>query len=413
MFRISKKKRFTEQAVITLMNHAIYQFGNSMSLIFLNLYLWRLTNSLLINGLFNLIAILIQAITTFSIGKIAKKKGRLTAYRYGIFLTAGFYLCILIAQDHIVTYFYLFALLKGISQALYWLGYFTLVHEVSNDHNRHRYLGWNQIVMNSTNLAGPAIAGFMISLYTGFQGYMLVFAAAFIMFVIAAFGSLRIKKEQTHHKAYYMKFLPLMLKREPGFKKTLIGWFVIGFPHGILSFIPSILLYNIFQEEQPVAYLNVLFLSLSIIASYFISRFAKIEGTVKYLAISAAGLTLSSFFLMSEIAVWSVIFFMSINAIFKPLQANSYEAYYYSWINKLPLKENFRVETIVLRESIINLGRGMGIIIFLLFSREIDTAAVPWIICAMAAFQWLIPFFASNERKFTIRKSSSLSGKNI
>ncbi|MBS4207854.1 MFS transporter [Bacillus sp. FJAT-50079] len=408
MFRMAKEKRFTQQAVITLMNHSIYQFGNSMSLIFLNLYLWRLTNSLLINGLFNLIALFAQAITTFSIGKIAKKKGRLMAYRSGIFITTLFYFFVLIAQEHIVSYFAFFALLKGIGQALYWLGYFTIVHEVSTDKNRHRYLGWNQIVTNGTNLAGPAVAGFIIGLYAGFQGYMIVFAAAFIMFIIAAVGSLQIKKEETHHRAYYMKYLPQMIKREPGFTKTLFGWFVIGFPHGILSFIPSILLYNIFQEEQSVAYLNVVFLSLSIIASYMISRFARMEGTVLYLTISAAGLMLSSFFLLSEVAIWSVVLFMSIQSLFKPLQQNSYEAYYYSWVNRLPLKENFRVETIVLREAIINLGRGMGIILFLIFSRDIHTSSIPWIIFAVAAFQWLIPYLANDQKPTSLKKRSSI-----
>ncbi|MFC4321366.1 MFS transporter [Litchfieldia salsa] len=397
IFSLSKEQRLSEQAVLTLVIHAIYQFGNSLSLIFINLYLWRLTNDLFINGLFNLIAILTQGITTFLIGKYAKKKDRLIPYRYGIFLTALFYLCIILAQENIVHYFYLFAMLKGVSQALYWLGYFTLAHEVSNGQNRHRYLGWNQIVMSATNLSGPALAGFIISMNSELKGYIIVFSLAFFMFIVSTIGSLKIKKETVHHKDYYMKYLQLILKRKPKFFHSLLGWFIIGFPQGILMYIPSILLYNIFPDEQVVGYLNVAFLSLSIISSYMITRITNSKSTVKYLTISAFGFIFSSLFLFSEISIWTVVLFMSINSLFKPLQANAYAVHYFNWVDVLPLKENFRVESVVLRESIINLGRGLGIVIFMIFSKEINTVTVPWIIMTVMAIQLLIPYFAKEK----------------
>ncbi|OLS35547.1 MFS transporter [Bacillus sp. MRMR6] len=394
IFTLSKEKRLSEQAVITLVIHTIYQFGNSLSLIFINLYLWRLTNDLFINGLFNLIAILSQAIATFLMGKYAKKKDRLIPYRYGIFLTALFYLGIILTQENIIHYFSLFAILKGVSQALYWLGYFTIAHEVSNNQNRHRYLGWNQIVMSGANLIGPALAGFIISVNSEMKGYIIVFSLTFLMFIVSAIGSMRIKKETVHHKEYYMKYLPLILKRKPEFFNSLLGWFFIGFPQGILMYIPPILLYNIFPEEQFVGYLNVVFLSLTIISSYVISRMANSESTVKYLTISAIGFIFSSIFLLFELSIWTVVLFMSISSLFKPLQANAYAAHYFNWMDVLPLKENFRVESVVLRESIINLGRGLGIVLFMTFSKEINTVTVPWIIISVMTIQLLIPYLA-------------------
>lgn len=413
MFRIEKARRLNQQAVISLVNHAIYQFGNSMSLIFLNIYLWRLTNSLIINAIFNLVAILAQAVTTFSIGKFAKQKGKLLAYRLGIFITAFFYLFILIAQEQIVTFYLLFAIMKGFSQALYWLGYFTIVHEVSTNENRLRVLGINTIVMNGTNLAGPAIAGMIIGLYSGFQGYMIVFGAAFFMFAIAAIGSLKLKKEENHHTSYYMKYLPLIVKRDPGFKKSLFGWFILGFPHGILSFIPAILLYEIFLKEQTVAYLNMVFLSLSILSSYLISRFAQSEGTFKYLLLSAAGFTLSTVVLLSILSALTVILFMSIYSLFKPLQGNSYEAFYYNKIGNLPLKSNFRTEAVVLRETIINLGRGFGIIIFLIFVNGIEAGSIPIVLFALAIVQWFIPYLVTHNQSSLSKKSSRQYNHNL
>ncbi|GAE34787.1 MFS transporter [Halalkalibacter akibai] len=394
LLSLPKEKRLSEQAVLTLVNHTIFQFGNSLSLIFINLYLWRLTESLVVNGLFNLSALLAQAVATVLIGKIAKQKGHLSIYRYGIFLTAFFYLCIIVTQENMVHYFVWFALLRGISQAAYWLSYFTLAHEVSNNENRHRYLGWNQLLMGVANLIGPAAAGVVISLSTELTGYSIVFSTAFVMFIIATIGSFRIQTDESHHKAYYMKYLRQMIKKKPNFIRALIGWFVIGFPQGILMYIPPILLFSIFPDESFIGYMNIVFLSLSIIASYIISRIAHHESTKVYLLIAAIGFLFSTVFLMWEIAIWSVVLFMSVHSLFKPLQANTYAVYYFTWLDQLPLKEHFRVESVVLRETIINFGRGLGIIIFMVFSTDINPVTIPWILVFIMAGQLWIPWLA-------------------
>ncbi|WP_208592196.1 MFS transporter [Gracilibacillus suaedae] len=389
--KLNKEKRLSSHAVNILINHAIFQFGGSLSIIFVNLYLWRLTNSLWVNGLYNLIAIVSQAATTFFIGKMSKKKGRTTIYRYGILMTAIFYLLIVIVQEEIVDYFYLFALLRGVAQGLYWVAYFTIVHEVSSDQNRHRYLGWNQIVMGSANLIAPALAGFIIGLFTGLSGYLMVFSIAFLMFLAATIGSFRIKKESIRHRNYYMKYLGQILERRKAFRNALAGWFIIGFPQGILMYIPPILIYSIFEDEGVVGYLNAGFLAVSILASYVISRFADIEQTKKYLWVAAIGFFVSGSFLAWEIAMWSVILFMVTQNMFKPLQANAYAAYYFQWIDRIPLGSEFRVESVVLRETIINVGRGLGIIVFMLFSNEIDTNTVAYVIMVAMAIQFILP----------------------
>ncbi|SDY93691.1 MFS transporter, YQGE family, putative transporter [Evansella caseinilytica] len=398
-FQLSKEQKLNRQAAISLVNHAIFQFGNSLSVIFINLYLWRLTESLFVNGLYNLLVVFAQGATTFFIGRLTKQKGRLTFYRYGILLTALFYLWIILAQEKMIDFFWLFALLKGTAQSAYWLDYFALVFDVSTNRNRHRYLGWNQITMGCANLLGPAASGALITMYAGLNGYIIVFSFAFSMFIIALLGSLKLKKEETHHRQYYMKYLKLIIKKQPAFLNALIGWFIIGFPQGILMYLPPILLYTIFLKESTVGYLNIAFLSISILSSYVISRTADIGATKKYLLVSALGFTVSAAMLLWDISIWAVVLFMSISAVFKPLQANSYAAYYFQWVGKLPLKENFRVESVVLRETITNLGRGFGVVFFMIFSAEMNPATIPWVLIAVMGMQCFLPWLVKESRE--------------
>ncbi|CAM3381445.1 MFS transporter [Marinicrinis lubricantis] len=389
--------KLSQQAVTSLWIHCAFQFGSAMSMVFVNLYLWRLTEDLALNGAYTLISLLVAPLATIWIGKVAKQKDRLMAYRSGIFLTAIFYLGILIVQEQIVKYFIVFALLKGISTAFYWLGYFTLMYDVSNDENRHRYLGLNTIVTNLAMLGGPAAAGWIISRSSELSGYVTVFLLSFVMYALATLGSFKMTKAEDHHRKYYLNYLPMMLRKNTYFLKTLLGWLIVGLPQGILLYLPQIILFQVFPDESFVGYMNVCFMAISVVVSYVLSRTASVAKTGLYLWIAGAGLLVSSSVLLWQVALWSVITFMCIQSLFKPVQANAYTAHYYRWIGMLPLKRHFRIESIVLRESVINAGRAIGVIVFMVCSTDLDTPLLPWILFAVMLAQLLVPWLVQHE----------------
>ncbi|NOV01719.1 MFS transporter [Paenibacillus planticolens] len=384
---VQSEKQLSLQAKSTLLNHGIYQFGNALAGVFISLYLWKLTNDLWINGAFQLIMLLSAPIATIYIGKIAKIRDRLYAYRAGIYLTALLYVLILIAQERMVDYYIWFAVLKGVSTAFYWLGNFTMISDVTDNQNRHNYLGWNAMVTHVANLSGPALAGLIIASFSALNGYMIVFGLSSFMFVLASLLSLHIKKKPTHHTAYYLKYTGLMLKKRPDFTKSLLGWFIIGLPQGIMMYVPAILLFQVLPQESWVGYLNAFFLSLSILSSYVLSKTGSESSTRSYLSISAWGFVVSSFFLLWDISLWTVIVFMCVSSLFKPLQANSYTAHYYQLIGELPLKENFRIESIVIRESVINMGRAAGVLLFMGMASGADHVWLPWILVFVMLMQ--------------------------
>ncbi|WP_233532148.1 MFS transporter [Paenibacillus alkalitolerans] len=130
------------------------------------------------------------------IGKIAKLKDRLFAYRAGIYLTAVFYLLIVVAGERMVQYYIAFAVLKGVSNSFYLLGHFTMITDVTDNANRHWYLGLNLIITNIAMLAGPAAAGALVEWSDGLQGYTYVYSVAFMMFAFAAANSLKMKPQR-------------------------------------------------------------------------------------------------------------------------------------------------------------------------------------------------------------------------
>lgn len=381
----ARNERLSSEALITQVNHGIYQFGNALSAVFLNVYLWRLTNDLWINGAFNLIVLLSGPVATMYIGKVAKLKDRLLAYRLGIFLTAVLYLCIFIVQEGMVEHYVWFALLRGVSTAFYWLGHFTLISEVTNNENRHRYLGWNQIITNVATLAGPAVAGMLIGLFEGLQGYTYIYLLAFLMFLLSSLVSLKLKKAESHHRTYYLKYTGQMIRKYRIFGRSLGGWFVMGLPQGIMGYVPTIILYQAVPKESFVGWMNMAFTGIMILSGYFLAKKAKSEQTQLFLWLSAWGFVVASLPLLGGITLWTVIFFMSVFSFVKPLQTNVFTAHYYKMSSELPLGPHYRVEAVVVRETSINLGRATGVILFMLTSGHPEW--MPWILVLVMSMQ--------------------------
>jgi YQGE family putative transporter len=389
---IPKEKQLSRDAKVSLMIHSCFQFGASMSGVFLNLYLWRLTHSLMINGIYSILNWLIAPLAMILAGWLAKKKDRMYTYRAGLLLFVLFYLAVILAQERIVDYYVLFALFSGTAGCFYWTGYLTLMYDVSNKDNRIRYLALNMIMFTGAGLIGPALAGFIISRSVDLQGYIIIFTISFAMFLIAGLVSLKIKALPSQRKAYYLKYSWLLMRKNPGWLKSLFSFTSLGMFQGSMLFLPNILLFQVLSKEEWVGYLGVLFAAVTMTSGYFISRYAKESKRFSYFIYSAAGFTAGALLLLINIKLWTVIGFMVIYSLFSPLQGNSLTSMYYGLIGNLQPKGQFAVESIVVREIFVNAGRVISVCLLLLFSGNLDGIMLPWMLVIFALIQFTVAF---------------------
>lgn len=402
-------QRLGREAIISLIIHASFQFGASMSGLFLNLYLWRLTEDFTINAIYNIVNF---AMTPFAFavgGLIAKKLDRMVVYRLGIMLCAAFYLLVIITGESVPDYFILFALLNGISSGFYWTGYLILQYDVSTDRNRVRYLAINMVTFNSAGLAGPALAGSIISRMEGLQGYLTIFMFAFVMFVVAAIISTRIKAIVSHHKAYYLKYVGLVMKKNKLWLYSLCGFFVFGLFQGIMLFLPNILLFQAVEREDLVGYFGVLFSGITVATGYVISRRAQKEQARKYILYATIAVVLAASMLLIEVKLWSVIIFMVVFSVCNPLTVNSMTSYFYRLISGLPLKGQLKVESVVMREAFLNAGRVVAISILIMLATDLQSIWLAIVILAMAAAQFLLLLFIRPEQAEQAETAASVA----
>lgn len=368
-----------------------------MSGLFLNLYLWRLTEDLVVNALYNIITFAVTPIGFAAGGWISKKRDRMLTYRWGIVLIAIFYLFVIITGENVPQYYILFAVFNGIASGFYWTGYLVLQYDVSTEANRIRFLAINMVTFNTAGLLGPALAGFIIQRNDGLSGYLIIFTFAFVMFVIAAVISLRIPTVESHHKIYYLKLMGEVMKRNVRWVRSLYSFFVLGLFQGIMLFLPNILLFQAVNREDWVGYLGVCFSALTVATGYVISRKAKKENVRQYVALSTTGTVIGAALLLIEVELWSVVLFMIIFSICNPLAINTLTSYYFRMMGTLPLKGQLRVESVVMREVFVNIGRVVSIAALVLFGSDLGSIWMPVTLFAAATLQYLLVFLISDN----------------
>jgi YQGE family putative transporter len=395
--KVASDQQLSREARVALFIHGCFQFGASMSGLFLNLYLWRLTEDLVINGIFNIIVYGMTPIAFAIGGWIAKKKDRMVTYRLGIALITVFFLVVIFAQEKVVTYYPLFALFNGLALGLYWTGYLVLMYDVTESRNRSRYLGINMIVFNSAGLAGPALSGFLISLFEGLRGYLFTFATAAFLFGLASFFSLRIPRIHSHHRTYYLRFSGLMMKRNRLWVLCLLSFFVLGLFQGLMLFLPNILMFQTVGREDQVGYLTVFFALLTILTGFFISRRKQQNNIRRDLFIASFLIIMGAMVLLFDIRLWTVILFMSVYSLLAPLIINTLTSYYYRIMDGLPMRGLFRIESVVLREFFLNAGRVLSIILMVVFASNLNSPALPIVLLIMAFTQLGIVLLIKNK----------------
>lgn len=388
---VPEEKQLSSQAKLSLFIHSSFQLGSSMSALFLNLYLWRLTESLVVNGLYNLVLYGLTSFVFAAAGRRVKRKGSMPVLRLGIAASALFYLLVVLARENVAAYFYLFAMLHAAANGLYWSAYLVLMYDVSGPRNRLRYMSLNNIFFTLAGLVGPALAGFIISRFDGLTGYVINFFLAFCMFAFTAAVSFRLRPLASVSSRYYLRYMGLVIKKHRPYRNVLGGFVLQGTFQGLLFFLPNILLFQVLPREDMVGYLSIVFSLTGIVAGLLISRYGKDEAIRRYLLAAAAGFTLAAAMLLFGLHLWTVLAFMVLQSFFNPVQNNPSSSYYYQMIGRLPLKGELRVETVIAREFSLNLGRVLSIALMMVMADNVHSPLLALVVLFTAALQfgWL------------------------
>jgi YQGE family putative transporter len=273
-FKILGDVKLTRDLSLLLIIGGLYSLSVALSNTFVNIYLWKQTESYADIALYNLSIVVLQLLTFILAGRWAKKIDRVIVLRIGVIFLALFYVMVLISGTNASTYLLLLGGLLGVGFGFYWLAYNVLTFEITEPETRDFFNGFLGIVSSAGGMIGPIAAGIIITRFEKFTGYTIVFGMSLALFALAVFMSFSLKPRPAKG-SYCFKQIITERKQNENWRLITNANFFQGLREGTFAFVISVLVYISTGSEMSLGTFGLLNSGISFIAYYLASRLIK------------------------------------------------------------------------------------------------------------------------------------------
>lgn len=354
----------SKKAVVLVVISALFTLAMGLSNVFVNILLWRESKEFVVIAQYNLMQYIFVPLTFIFAGWLSKKKNGIWPLRLGIIFFVMFFSIILFMKENIVKLIYPMGVLFGIASGFYWLAYNVLSFDFTSTKNRDTFNGINGCIAGIANAAAPFTAGYIIRKNSNMKGYSIVFAISLALFVILILISLTLKSENSGKRLEFGKLLGNSCHEWSGLRKSMAAW---GFRDVVISFLITILIFQATGSEWIVGELS-LYASLISSAAFLVEqKLIKPKRRLFSMHIGAIFMFAAVIGIFIKITYPTLLLFIILDAVFVPFFIVPVSSASFNIINRNH-EENLRVEYVINREIVLNLGRiiSTGVLILLL-----------------------------------------------
>lgn len=359
-----EKKNIEPDLLLLLVIGGLYALGISLSNTFVNVYLWRQSENYLTIAVYNFAICFVQMFTFIVAGKWIKRIDRVIVLRLGVTVLALFFICVLMLGKQAPVYNMLLGGLLGAGYGLYWLAFGVLTFEITEPGTRDFFNGSLGILESFGGMAGPLVAGYVISRMSDFNGYTAIFILSFLLFLCAVISSFFLKRRQAEGKYYFWHVLKER-SRDRNWHRILIAHFLQGLREGIFFFIITIWIFLVTNSELGLGMFNLLLSGMSLIVYFAAARWIKTNWRKKAIFIGGLLLYVSTFLIIDPAGRTHVYVYGVLIGLAFPLLRVPFSSLTFDVIGQAKQIAERRVEYIVARELYANMGRLLSIAVFI------------------------------------------------
>ncbi|MGP4072489.1 MFS transporter [Piscibacillus sp. B03] len=377
----------------------LYTLGIYLSNIFVNIFLWKQTEDLLILALYNLCIYVAQTLIFVLLGKWVKRIDRVIILRTGIFVISVFFISVLLLSTKASDLFYVLGILIGTGYGLFWLAYNILIFEVTEPYTRDFFNGMFGALQSLSGIVGPVSAGWIITALTGYKGYLTIFFISFVLFIMAIIFSIFLERRKTDGE-YNIREVIKESKENRQWFWMLTAHLFQGMREGIFLFLIGLWVYLGTQSELIVGIYNMIYAIASFVMYQIVARIVKPDNRKILIFIGSIFLFISVFWLLISDEPVDFYIYAGILGVFLPLFFAPYTSVSYDIIGQAKNAKDNRVEYIIFRDIILNSGRTISLILFVIGLLVIS--ADVWMKYSVVIFG--IGYFVSGIIVFRIHK---------
>ncbi|SEM72371.1 MFS transporter [Lihuaxuella thermophila] len=380
--------RLDREAWLLILESGLFAIATALSNTFVNVYLWKIKNDLIIISWFNFTHYLTGAVTFIFAGWISKRIDRVIAIRLGVIFLSVFYLSVLLLGTQAIDYVILLGILLGVGGGFFWLAYNVLYFEITERENRDIYNGINGLMSSGVGIIAPLLSGWIITRVDQFTGYTVIFAISLGIFLAAVVVSFFFKRRVPQGRYRLVSVLSWTNQRKHHWQWVSLAMISQGMREGVFVFLIGLLVFVITKNELTLGTFFTAASLVSLLSFYIVGRFVKpkVRNTFIFIGTVMMGLAVLPF--IFHISSWTIFILGVGGALFYPLYAAPLTSIVFDIIGKNEETAKLRVEYVVARELALNLGRLTSILIFIWWvSISADLMHLRWFILAMAFVQ--------------------------
>lgn len=356
------------ERLLVLIN-CFYNLANAMSAVFMNVYLYAYTGSLVVMSIYTIVRIGLYPFFFTLGGKWAQK------HRFTQTLTAGLVfimlslLFVLGANDlfaEMPELVYVVAALIGIGEGLYWLSINSLNQIASTSETRSLFISNIGIFNNLSAIIAPLISTMIIELAgSDTAGYVEIFKIVLVLYALIAVLSTRITARSENKSFSVLKRLKL---DDPQWRYCMISTFLYGMRDSLTLTLAGLLVYNA-TGGSGSAYgkLLAVFAVMTIAAYAWVSHKMRRNNRMRYYQAGAVLIASSTIVLVLFPSLAGAVYYGAVNAIATPMYANPYQIIMMNAIQDYAAEENV-VGRVIAKESYLSIGRCLGMALIVLCS---------------------------------------------
>lgn len=382
------------QASRLLVVHTLFLTGVSLSNIFFNIYLWKISNNLETAAVFNLFQFLTVPFVFFLATHLYKQKGIILSMRLGLLIHVVFFLLVLLLKDIIIHLTPLFGVLMGFGQGMYYFGYNVSTYDCTTNLNRDKFSGLNGAASAFAGMVAPLVGGVIIQSLGSSTGYIAVFSIMVICFILATLITRTFVARAGKARCNFTQARILV-----GAEWRRVNWsmFLRGLREGVMSFLLILIFYELSQNELQLGYFNLIMSLLTFLSYYLVGRYISRDQRFLSMLVGAIFLVLFTKIVLWEPSLKSFWLFGIANSIFYPLIFVPLTAISYNVIRNNWRTADYQAEFLSLREIPLNIGRILGILLLIYFLRESWSAI--WLLWGLGLSQLPIGFVLKRVSK--------------
>ncbi|WP_245578480.1 MFS transporter [Alicyclobacillus pomorum] len=397
------REPFAGRARWLLVISGIFALSVSLSNTFVNVYLWKVDKSYGAIGWYNLAVYCVMPVTFVLAGWIAKRVHSVLTLRIGICLHGVFYLTALIGGTWVARWPTLLGAIMGLAGGFYWCSFNELSLRFTESGSRDRFYGLNGVMGAVAGIVAPPVAGYLISQedrWGGLSGYHWIFGLSLALFALATVLSAKLRAKGV------VGNLSLTVVRESfrvrPWRMILFGCSVYGLREGVFLFLIALLMYIATGSELKLGEFVLLQSALSFVSFYTVSRLLSARRRLWFLGTGSICMALTALLFLLPVRASSLVWYGALISVALPLFLVPLQGFVFDTISQLPNAKEHHMEYIIMREVFENVGRVVGISLFIALvtisptARTIGTFAVG--LGFVQLITWWLIYLGQRER---------------